>query len=180
MMTKDNHIINVKAEKLSNYEIKDIQELFDKYPQFSSVKEEYLKNATPGIGIKKPIGKMKGHSYEENKIKDWIFENFGGKIVLLKESEVDGIRSPDYLWNGKFWGLKNVSTEKAADSALRCGLKQIFGNPGGIILDYEHNELDMNQAILVIILRTIRSAKRDLDIIIIKDDKLYDVIRFKK
>ncbi|MCD7809438.1 MAG: hypothetical protein LUH02_08850 [Erysipelotrichaceae bacterium] len=70
-MAKDDYLIGVKKEKLSNYEIKNIQELFKKYPQFSSVKEEYLKKATPGVGIKKPIGKMKGHSYEENKRLDF-------------------------------------------------------------------------------------------------------------
>ncbi|MCD8027492.1 MAG: hypothetical protein LUF02_02280 [Erysipelotrichaceae bacterium] len=77
-----------------------------------------------------------------------------------------------------------MSTEKVADSAirygLRYGLKQICVNPGGIILDYEHNEIDMYQAFLIIIIRVIRSAKHDLDFIIIKDDKLYDIIRFKK
>ncbi|MCD8027493.1 MAG: hypothetical protein LUF02_02285 [Erysipelotrichaceae bacterium] len=102
-MKKDDQVINIKKQKLSYYEFKDNNELFEKYPQFSSVKDEYLKNATPKMGIKKPIGKMKGHSDEENNIKDWLFDIFDGKIVLLKESEVDGIRSPDYLWNGKFW-----------------------------------------------------------------------------
>lgn len=71
---------------------------------------------------------------EEINVANQIRELFGGKIVLLKESQTPGMQMPDMLWKGKQWEIKSISTEKAADSALRKAIKQIHGNQGGVIL----------------------------------------------
>ena len=67
----------------------------------------------------------------EIKVAEWLLENFGGDIRLLSESKKQGVKTPDYDWKGKFWDLKEISTNAAADSAIRKGLKQISSNPGG-------------------------------------------------
>ena len=54
---------------------------------------------------------------------------------MLSESKEDGVKMPDYIWNNKLWDLKTISNEKAANSALRKGVNQIFDNPGGVMLD---------------------------------------------
>ena len=48
-----------------------------------------------------------------------------------------------------YWDLKNVTTEKACDHAIRHGLKQISDNPGGIILKFESNDINLDDAIKV-------------------------------
>ena len=59
--------------------------------------------------------------------------------MLLNDSTVHGQKMPDYLWREHLWDLKTLSGIKAANSAVRHGIKQISGNPGGIILNLENN-----------------------------------------
>ncbi|WP_311492941.1 hypothetical protein [uncultured Megasphaera sp.] len=61
----------------------------------------------------------------------WLYKRFGGNIKLLTAVNEQNKKTPDYLWDGKYWDLKSISSEKAADSAIRHGLKQIADNPGG-------------------------------------------------
>lgn len=112
------------------------------------------------------------------KIKDWIFDKFGKKI-LLKAKDFKDIKIPDYCQNGTYWDLKTVSTEKAADSAIRKGLKQISEKPGGIIL-YYINDVSIDKAIKNIAYRTLRRSTFNLVIMIIKNENLYDIIRYNK
>lgn len=67
----------------------------------------------------------------------------GGDIKLLKESKEQGSKTPDFLWNGRNWELKGVTTLNSIDRAIREAAKQIQDNPGGIIL----NLLDATQSI---------------------------------
>lgn len=85
---------------------------------------------------------------------------------------------PDYLWNGKYWELKTITTEKAADSALRKALKQIENKPGGIILDFQKKDKDFN-LLLTIIDRRMQRSKVCGDVMIILDSKI-KIYRYKK
>ena len=67
----------------------------------------------------------------EIEVANLVVDKFGGVMKVLQEN--NQTKMPDYLWNDKFWDLKTCSTEKACDSAIRHGLKQIANNPGGII-----------------------------------------------
>ncbi len=124
-----------------------------------------------------------GYSVErhktEIKMAQWIHEKLGGDIQLLEESDIDGVMRPDYLWNGKYWELKSVTTEKAANSAIRKGIKQIKGNPGGIILHYKER-VDLQEVIKVIEKRvnSSRGNENSFDIMIVQGDKLIKVIRY--
>lgn len=115
------------------------------------VLSEYLQKATPGIGT---IAYDNGYdvSTHTNEVRtaQWLLGTFGGAIKLLTESTVSGVKMPDYLWDGKLWDLKNTTSEKAADSAIRSGLKQVRTNPGGIILDYGEYSADIDQLYQVV------------------------------
>ena len=85
-----------------------------------------------------------------------------------------------FKWSGKYWELKTVSTEKSANSAVRKGLKQIADNPGGIILNYGNNDISLKEVEKVIDDRVKFNDENSVDIMIIIDQKLIKVIRYKK
>lgn len=143
--------------------------------------DEYIKNTTPGVGtITFEDGYKQGKHANEIKTAQWLHDTFGGDIALLNESDVDGQKMPDYLWRGKLWELKNPSTTKAADSAVRHGLKQILSNPGGLILDYGENDIDIDDLMDVINGRVRRKEDAPIDIIVVIKGRVKSITRYKK
>ena len=141
------------------------------------VTKEYHRTRFPGDG---KVIVQKGYDIEshknEMKMAQWLHDNLGGDIVLLKEG--DTVQS-DFLWRGKKWELKNVTTEKAANSAIRKGIHQIRDNPGGIILEYD-KEIDVNELAKVIESRVKVSADDvQFDLMIVENKELRNVIKFE-
>lgn len=117
---------------------------------------------------------------DEIEVANQIRNQFGGKIVLLKEANVQGIKTPDYLWRGKLWELKSISTEKAADSALRTAIQQIKNNPGGAVMQCGR-EFDIRTLIEILDARAMRNLNFDFDVMALKlDGSLLFVRRYKK
>lgn len=144
------------------------------------VTTEYVRTKYPGQGsIVYDEGYEKEKHGEEINAAQWLHKKLGGDIKLLNESSVDGVKMPDYIWRGKYWELKTTSTEKAANSAIRKGIKQIAENPGGIILNYEA-DIDLQEALQVIEKRMKGSKQGDIpvDIMIIQKEKLIAVLRY--
>ena len=108
-----------------------------------SVTTEYINAAQPNIGaVTYESDYSKTTHKAEITTAQWLHDNLGGNITLLTEVNEDKVRTPDYLWNGKLWDLKTISSEKAANSAVRHGISQIISNPGGVILDIGENKFD--------------------------------------
>ena len=84
-------------------------------------------------------------------------DQFGGKFVLLKEANAQGIKTPDYLWRGKQWELKSISTAKAADMAIRKATKQIAKTPGGVVLQCT-GSINTDELIRIVDDRAVRSV----------------------
>nr|DAM85165.1 MAG TPA: minor capsid protein [Caudoviricetes sp.] len=116
---------------------------------------------------------------EEVEIAKWIHENIGGNIKLLTAVNEQNKKTADYLWNGKLWDLKSITTEKSADSSIRKGVKQIADNPGGIILNYVGKALDLEKLKEFAINRLNRSQVLDIEVIAVKDNKIVFVISNK-
>lgn len=154
---------------------------FDMNIDVTDVRPEYVKTASPKIGevVYDTNYDMAAHR-EEVQIANVIHDTFGGDIKLLNEVNGGGKRMPDYLWNGKMWELKTLSTEKAVDSALRKGLKQIIENPGGIILNYVGDSLSKSLLEQYIITRMKRSGKGTTDLILFQNSSLLFMRRYKK
>ena len=144
------------------------------------VTKKYIDSAKPRMGkVRYENGyRFKNHKEEIN-VANQIREMFGGKIVLLKESQTPGMKMPDMLWKGKQWEIKSISTEKAADSALRKAIKQIHGNQGGVIFDVADG-IDKQKLIDVLDARATRSKSFNADIIALHNGSVLFVRRYKK
>lgn len=168
----------INAQKRAAYAARKARE--QAQTGLQDVLAEYLDNAQPGMGtVTYEDGYRISHHGEEIKTAQWLHENLGGDIVLLQEN-LGGEKKPDYLWKQKQWELKSVSTEKAADSAVRGALKQIEKIPGGIIVDCGDNVKSCADLQEIVASRMQRSCYFDTDVVIIKDGKLVQVLRYRK
>ena len=144
------------------------------------VTKKYIDSANPRMGkVRYENGyHIKGHK-TEIEIANQLRDQFGGKFVLLKESQTPGMKMPDMLWKGKQWEIKSISTEKAADSALRKAIKQIHGNQGGVIFDVADG-IDKQKLIDVLDARATRSKSFNADIIALHNGAVLFARRYKK
>lgn len=144
------------------------------------VTKKYIDSAKPRMGkVRYENGyHIKGHK-TEIEVANQLRDQFGGKFVLLKESQTPGIKMPDMLWKGKQWEIKSISTEKAADSALRKAIKQIHGNQGGVIFDIADG-IDKQKLIDVLDARATRSKSFNADIIALHNGSVLFARRYKK
>lgn len=144
-----------------------------------NVTSEYQHSATPGKGvITYDDGYKIGTHRNEIATAEWLLNQFGGDIHVFNERGYTSV-SPDYLWNGKLWELKGPSTATSTDNAVKKALKQIYDNPGGIILDYGEHEI--TDEILAVIRRRIeRSNLPSVDVIFKQGGKLVKILRYKK
>ena len=144
------------------------------------VLDEYVRSKTPGQGtITFDEGYSRAHHADEIKTAQWLHDTLGGDIVLLQEN-LGGAKKPDYIWRGKFWELKNITSDKAADSAVSGALKQIAETPGGVILDCGENEIEISALQAVIDARISRSGKFPVDVLVLHRKELLAVWRYKK
>jgi len=149
--------------------------------EISSVKESYAASARPGIGqIIVEDGVSEERSNNEIRMSQWILDNHGGDIHVLAESKEDGVKSADYRWNGKLWDLKTISTDKAADSAIRHGFKQIIESPGGIILNCGDRDPDLKVIRQFIESRAKRSTLEQVDVMVVSKGRTIEVFRYIK
>lgn len=88
-------------------------------------------------------------------------------------------KTPDYVWNGKYWELKTLSSARAADSALRTAAKQIQENPGGVILELADG-IELAELESVLSGRFRRVGIDEVDILIMSQNMLKKVLRYKK
>ena len=134
------------------------------------VPKKYLDSANPRMGkVRYERGyHIKGHK-AEIEVANQLIDQFGGKIVLLKEANAQGKKTPDYLWRGKQWELKSISTAKAADMAIRSGVKQIKGKPGGVVLQCADG-VNIGDMIRTVDARALRNIMFDFDVIAMREN----------
>lgn len=157
------------------------EEKKDKPVKIKDITDKVLKKATPGIGkVELYDGYVKkSNNLAERETADWLLKNIGGEIKLLKESNVDGVKMPDYLWNGKLWELKSPRSAYGAKSAINQARKQIVTNPGGIIINFNNVDADIKQ-VLEIADESLSHTKQTVNLMVIKNEKLEFVRRYKK
>lgn len=132
---------------------------------------------TPGTGtVSFDKGFIKKDNKDEVAQAEWIAKTFGGRIRLLKRSNVS--KTPDYEWNGELWELKTPKGHKGADRLVHVGLKQIKENPGGIVVDCGKNNIDIEKTIEIVRNRFRRSKKSNDAVIIIKGKN--DIVKIIK
>ena len=162
------------GRKLSPYHMGNEKKVKD-------VTKKYIDSAKPRMGkVRYENGyRIKGHK-TEIKVANQLREEFGGKIVLLKEANTQGTKTPDYLWRGKQWELKSISTAKAADMAIRSGVKQIKGKPGGVVLQCADG-VNIDDMVRIVDARALRNIMFDFDVIAMRENgEFLFVRRYKK
>lgn len=145
------------------------------------VTKKYIDSAKPRMGkVRYENGyRIKGHK-TEIKVANQLTDQFGGKIVLLKEANTQGTKTPDYLWRGKQWELKSISTAKAADMAIRSGVKQIKEKPGGVVLQCA-DVVNIDDMVRAVDARALRNMMFDFDVIAIRENgEILFARRYKK
>lgn len=101
-----------------------------------SVTMEYFANAKPGVG-KLTIENRKEVKPSELEYAQMLIDRFGGDITILETASskgIHGVDTPDYLWRGKLWDLKETISLNGVDKRLQSGIHQIETNPGGVII----------------------------------------------
>ena len=152
------------------------------YPHYTDMEAEYAKTARPGTGkVTQEAGFVPERHGQEMEVADFLHDTYGGDIELRAESRSIGVKSPDYVWRGKNWELKTVTTEKSANSAVRHAVEQISGRPGGIILDYQNNEVSVEGVLDTALSRLKRSGYKEVDLLILTENRTKQhIYRYKK
>lgn len=145
---------------------------------FLNVTEEYLPSYSIGRCTVQD-GYDFTKNFHEVSVAYLLSTVFGGDIYVLKEINALYEKTPDYLWNGKYWELKTIFSEKAVDSAVRKTLKQIQDNPGGIILFCMKNHLCLESIVSYVRNRVVRSNINDsIEVILLSHE--IQVFRYVK
>lgn len=155
--------------------------------QREDVTAEYLNGAKPGSGsfthepgypITDP---EKNKPHGEIETAKLLHDRLGGTIVLKAAINQQHVATPDYEWRGKLWEHKNPSSEKAANSLIRHGLRQIERNPGGIVLNFGDHDISL-PALNEIIQKRMqwRPEESPIDVIVISKGEVIQVQRFKR
>lgn len=146
----------------------------------SDVTDEYFAKAKPGSGrITKEPGYNDSRHKEEIAFANYLHDTFGGDLVLLNESGIDGQKTPDYRWRGRSWEYKQTSSLGATDDQLRTALKQIRSTPGGVILSYKKVKVPISKIVSVVNNRLARSSGLGVDVMIVVNNKVVRVLREK-
>lgn len=70
---------------------------------------------------------------------------FGEPIRFLKESDIDGVRTPDILWNKRKWEIKNPRAD-GKYTIERC-LQTASGQSENIIVDIRGSKMHESKAL---------------------------------
>ncbi len=118
---------------------------------------------------------------------EWLRETFGGNIALLRENKEYGMKTPDFLWCGATWELKDISSDKyrTIDRRIQKACEQIRenliqGKRGGIMLDFTESRLAMETIKKYVIQSAEMRATRGTTDVIIKKGMEYSVLRIKR
>lgn len=145
------------------------------------VLQDYVARANPGMGtVHIPPAYDADRHRAEMAAGQWIVETFGGTVEMLNESVEPGVKTADFLWNGKPWELKTVRSARAADSALRKALKQLKGEAGGVLIDCAYADVNLRALEAAIDSRMRRGFQQDTDIMIKREREILQALRYTK
>lgn len=156
------------------------ENVFRQQTQQQDVTQEYLDKATPGKGeITYDDGYVTKNHQDEINMASWLKNTFGGDVRLLAEASSKGQTMPDYLWNEKYWELKNASSVGGADKRLQHALKQIQNNPGGVIMNLSE-DINMEALERQLARRASHAKNTEFDLMILTNQELTKILRYQK
>lgn len=116
---------------------------------------------------------------------------FGGDIHTLETDKVGTktLKTPDMLWNGKYWEYKDVKNKSSVNNRIRKAKSQLMSkakrtatedNPVGLVLDISKREINIEEMIAYVSQEVIRHYRIQVDIIIKENERLIKVLQKKK
>lgn len=109
------------------------------------------------------------YSKKEKEVAEWLEATFGGELYMVPRiNKPNNISTPDFLWKGEKWDLKEIvgQSDRAIDNALKRKKEQA----SNFILDITKNNLN-EQIFIKQIERIYRTSGREwIDKIILKKD----------
>lgn len=149
--------------------------------EMSDVTDMYLRSAKPKRGkVTYDAILEKTESSDEIKTARWLRDTFGGDVHVRQEiPDSEGIKYCDFIWRSKLWELKSPKRSKSPEQLVETALKQIRKSPGGIILDYQSDDFDLDRVINGA-RRRLLTAGFNVDLMILHKGKLICVKRYKK
>ena len=118
------------------------------------------------------------YSKSELECATWLESTFGGEIFMCPRVNIpEGIKTPDFIWNGKYWDLKEIKTgsTNVIDNRLNGNQKYQANN---YIIDITHNSLP-NEKIVNQIKKLFNSKLRYWlnTIILIRNKKIIIILK---
>ena len=148
---------------------------------FKSVYLDYKREAHPQKGdfIIPDNRTMKNREEDNMRL---LYNTFGGDIEALREIKIPNHKNPDFKWRGKYWEEQEPqkNSRNAVDKNMQEAIHQIRELPGGIIFDVGSSSMKLDEIIDVCYNRLRRSATFDCDLVIIRNGKIEEVLRYKK
>lgn len=167
----------VEAKENRELNQKKYSELVD------NIQSEYLKNNDAMVGSIIAQDDYYGKNDHTNELEcaRWLVKKFGGVVVLLSESEIDGVKTADFLWDGKLWDLKTPtgSGKRTIDNQFAKIKNQIIHNPGGMILDCTYLSNSNFEVIESVSKRMILSCFVG-DVIVVRNAHIVDILHNNK
>jgi hypothetical protein len=136
-----------------------------------TVKDSFNMGEAPG----EVIGELNiGESPSEREAAEWLALNFGGKIGHVRE--VWNNKTPDYIWEGEKWELKEAGSAKGVENRLHKAKPQV--GSGGVLLDISNSD----GSLLNMVSRTaLEMVSQGIKIVIIrKNGELIDILEQNK
>jgi len=149
--------------------------------KIEDITNEFYDKARPGEGeIVIPAGYDVRVHAKEIEVASLLIKEFGGIIKPVVESNYSKEKTPDYLWNGEKWELKEPTSRNAIDKRIRKSLNQIHESGGGIILDVTKCKMPESA-----VLRRIEDSlswrcKNKKTVIVIKNNRVTRVIAVRR
>ena len=135
--------------------------------KYSDKTTEFLKLIRPKTGQLHDYTQIL--SPKETDAAEWLKRTVGGSIVAVPRAEVDGVKTPDLLWNGKPLEIKHTNSSLSAlDKAIRRAKHQT--DSGGVLIDITGAMYTNEEAIKQVIYRLNRSGGRF--VILLRDEIL--------
>ena len=76
------------------------------------------------------------YSQKELEVAEWLINKFGGKVkILLKINWPENIKTPDYIFQGEKWDLKQLKNATSKTRAVDNVIKECKNQASNFIID---------------------------------------------
>ena len=148
-------------------------------PIVSNITNEYYTNKGMEPVVFIPADYDLTKHKEEISIAKFLSKEFNIYIELLTEINEDKIKTPDFIFNDKYWEIKNVSSANSIDKRVKIAIQQIIKNVGGIVLVIDRSDLDISTIKEIVFHRIDRTKIERIDIIFIKNEIIIEIDRYE-